>query len=174
MFQGFAESRSSPAELRFSPALVSPHRSSLHLLHFSTLGPNTSLTRCRPQQYSKGCQVGLSGLWSPLKANLVIDAYVMATATVVQTAHPIELEEGISSREESTSQQVEVSSERNAGQLQQPLDFATKAKLVCAGYSFFCAGVNDGSLGPIIPYLLKSYNIGTNFVSIVYDFYRSY
>ncbi|KAF3002814.1 hypothetical protein E8E14_005148 [Neopestalotiopsis sp. 37M] len=34
-------------------------------------------------------------------------------------------------------------------------------KLVVAGFSFFCAGVNDGTLGPLIPYMLKTY--GTTF-----------
>ena len=49
-----------------------------------------------------------------------------------------------------------------------PLDRATLACLVSAGYAFFCAGINDGSLGPLIPYLLESYVINTNFVSIFY------
>ena len=39
---------------------------------------------------------------------------------------------------------------------------------ISIGYAFFCAGVNDGSLGPLIPYLLASYNISTSFISIVY------
>ena len=51
---------------------------------------------------------------------------------------------------------------------QTPLDRATVLKIISAGYSFFCAGINDGSLGPIIPYLLQSYNIDTNYVSIWY------
>jgi fucose permease len=49
-----------------------------------------------------------------------------------------------------------------------PIDRGTLLKLISAGYSYFCAGVNDGSLGPLIPYLLQTYNISTNFVSIVY------
>ena len=52
--------------------------------------------------------------------------------------------------------------------VQPPIDKATLLRLIAAGYSFFCAGVNDGSLGPLIPYLLRSYGISTNFVSIVY------
>lgn len=48
------------------------------------------------------------------------------------------------------------------------LDRATLLKLIAAGYSFFCAGVNDGSLGPLIPYLLRTYNISTNLVAVVY------
>ncbi|KAL4864942.1 hypothetical protein BDV12DRAFT_158379 [Aspergillus spectabilis] len=41
-------------------------------------------------------------------------------------------------------------------------------KLISAGFSFFVAGVNDGSLGALIPYIRQEYNIDTNMVSIVY------
>ncbi|KAI0840250.1 MFS general substrate transporter [Hypoxylon sp. FL0890] len=41
-------------------------------------------------------------------------------------------------------------------------------KLVVAGYSFFCAGVNDGTLGPLIPYIISSFGIGTGEVAIIY------
>ncbi|KAI1330076.1 major facilitator superfamily domain-containing protein [Xylariaceae sp. FL0255] len=41
-------------------------------------------------------------------------------------------------------------------------------KLLVAGYSFFCAGVNDGTLGPLIPYFLSSFKINTGEVAIVY------
>lgn len=47
------------------------------------------------------------------------------------------------------------------------LDFKTALKLVSASFAFFVAGVNDGSLGPIIPYLLRDYNISTGIVSSV-------
>ena len=40
-------------------------------------------------------------------------------------------------------------------------------KMFSAGYSFFTAGVNDGSLGPIIPYMLREYNISTGTLSIM-------
>ncbi|KAI0168226.1 major facilitator superfamily domain-containing protein [Pestalotiopsis sp. NC0098] len=51
------------------------------------------------------------------------------------------------------------------------VDAQTKApifKLVVAGFSFFCAGVNDGTLGPLIPYILKTFGIGTGDVAIIY------
>ncbi|KAK4861632.1 hypothetical protein LT330_003667 [Penicillium expansum] len=41
-------------------------------------------------------------------------------------------------------------------------------KILSAGLSFFVAGVNDGSLGSIIPYVLRTYNIGTNMVAVLY------
>ncbi|KAI0977375.1 major facilitator superfamily domain-containing protein [Xylaria arbuscula] len=41
-------------------------------------------------------------------------------------------------------------------------------KLVVAGYSFFCAGVSDGTLGPLIPYILSSFHIGTGEIAVIY------
>ncbi|KAL4797811.1 major facilitator superfamily domain-containing protein [Aspergillus venezuelensis] len=41
-------------------------------------------------------------------------------------------------------------------------------KLISAGFSFFVAGVNDGSLGALIPHIREEYDINTNMVSIVY------
>ncbi|KAI1108105.1 MFS general substrate transporter [Nemania sp. NC0429] len=41
-------------------------------------------------------------------------------------------------------------------------------KLLVAGYSFFCAGVSDGTLGPLIPYILSSFHIGTGEIAIIY------
>ncbi|KAJ5481619.1 Major facilitator superfamily domaingeneral substrate transporter [Penicillium sp. IBT 31633x] len=41
-------------------------------------------------------------------------------------------------------------------------------KIISAGTSFFVAGVNDGSLGSLIPYVLRTYDIGTNMVAILY------
>lgn len=40
-------------------------------------------------------------------------------------------------------------------------------KVVSAAFSFFVAGVNDGSLGALIPYLIRSYDINTAMISIV-------
>jgi len=41
-------------------------------------------------------------------------------------------------------------------------------KLVSAGFSFFVAGVNDGSVGALIPYFMREYGISTTVVSTVY------
>lgn len=40
-------------------------------------------------------------------------------------------------------------------------------KLLSSGFSFFVAGMNDGSLGSLIPYIREQYDIGTNMVAIV-------
>ncbi|KAJ5865708.1 hypothetical protein N7534_000261 [Penicillium rubens] len=42
------------------------------------------------------------------------------------------------------------------------------AKILSAGLSFFVAGVNDGSLGSLIPYVIRTYDIGTNMVAVLY------
>ena len=86
------------------------------------------------------------------------------STTVVTEAEPVHLEQGT----KSTFEVEDAHATRlNEVAAEAPLTFDTKLRLIVAGYSFFCAGVNDGSLGPIIPYLLTTYNINTNFVSIV-------
>lgn len=40
-------------------------------------------------------------------------------------------------------------------------------KIIGAGFSFFCAGVNDGTLGPLIPYMLATFSIGTGEVAVM-------
>ncbi|KAJ5450039.1 Major facilitator superfamily domaingeneral substrate transporter [Penicillium daleae] len=40
-------------------------------------------------------------------------------------------------------------------------------KLLSAGVSFFMAGINDGSLGSLVPYIIRSYAIDTNMVAIL-------
>lgn len=44
---------------------------------------------------------------------------------------------------------------------------ASIPKLVVAGFSFFCAGVNDGTLGPLIPYMLITFGIGTGEIAVM-------
>ncbi|KAJ5604364.1 MFS transporter, partial [Penicillium lagena] len=44
----------------------------------------------------------------------------------------------------------------------------TYLRLISAGFAFFVAGVNDGSLGALMPYILNTYHIGTNVVTAVY------
>ncbi|RAH53743.1 MFS transporter [Aspergillus piperis CBS 112811] len=41
-------------------------------------------------------------------------------------------------------------------------------KLIASGFSFFVAGVNDGSLGSLLPYVLETYHVSTGLVIIVY------
>ncbi|KAJ9602295.1 hypothetical protein H2200_013150 [Cladophialophora chaetospira] len=41
-------------------------------------------------------------------------------------------------------------------------------KLICAGFSFFYAGTNDGTTGPLLPYMLERYSISTGLVTVIY------
>ncbi|KAH8912758.1 MFS general substrate transporter [Coniochaeta sp. PMI_546] len=50
----------------------------------------------------------------------------------------------------------------------QKLDKATLLKLISSGFSFFVAGVNDGSIGALIPYVIRSYGITTAVISSLY------
>ncbi|KAL1893563.1 hypothetical protein Sste5346_006393 [Sporothrix stenoceras] len=48
------------------------------------------------------------------------------------------------------------------------MDGATYLKIASAGFSFFVAGVNDGSIGALLPYILQTYGITTASVTAVY------
>ncbi|KAK3385971.1 MFS transporter [Podospora didyma] len=48
------------------------------------------------------------------------------------------------------------------------LDSSTLLKLICAGFSFFVAGVNDGSIGALIPHVIRYYGITTAIVTGLY------
>lgn len=48
------------------------------------------------------------------------------------------------------------------------LDNQTLLKLIAAGFAFFVSGVNDGSVGPLLPYMIRDYNISTAVVSIMF------
>lgn len=47
------------------------------------------------------------------------------------------------------------------------LDRATFLKIISAGFSFFVAGVNDGSIGALVPYVIRDYGVSTAIVSSV-------
>ncbi|KAI5468125.1 major facilitator superfamily domain-containing protein [Mariannaea sp. PMI_226] len=47
-------------------------------------------------------------------------------------------------------------------------DGRTYLKILSAGFSFFVAGVNDGSLGALVPFVIRDYGINTAIVSSVY------
>lgn len=47
------------------------------------------------------------------------------------------------------------------------LDRKTIMKLTSAGFCFFVAGVNDGSVGALVPYVIREYGVNTAIVSSV-------
>ncbi|SPO03031.1 related to tetracycline resistance proteins [Cephalotrichum gorgonifer] len=48
------------------------------------------------------------------------------------------------------------------------LDRKTILKLTSAGFCFFVAGVNDGSIGALVPYVIREYGVNTAIVSSIY------
>ena len=58
---------------------------------------------------------------------------------------------------------------RNVVSVDQPTPLSRRVvlKLLSSGFSFFVAGTLDGSLGPLVPYVLMTYDIGTSFISIM-------
>lgn len=40
-------------------------------------------------------------------------------------------------------------------------------KILVSGYSFFCAGLDSATLGPLVPHLLASFSIGTGHIAIM-------
>ena len=47
------------------------------------------------------------------------------------------------------------------------MSWETRLKIMSASFSFLVAGVNDGSVGAIIPYVIREYNVNTAIVSSV-------
>jgi len=41
-------------------------------------------------------------------------------------------------------------------------------KLVAASFGYFFAGTNDGSLGALTPYIIRTYAIGTQHIALMY------
>lgn len=60
--------------------------------------------------------------------------------------------------------------ERNAADSKDDSDL-TKAnvlKLIATCFAYFFAGANDGSLGALTPYILRTYKIGTAYIALIY------
>ncbi|KAF2491339.1 MFS transporter [Lophium mytilinum] len=55
-----------------------------------------------------------------------------------------------------------------ADQPPRPIDRVVAFKLLSATFAFFIAGVNDGSLGTLIPYILCGYKIHTGQIAMLY------
>lgn len=48
-----------------------------------------------------------------------------------------------------------------------PLTRKNLSRVIAASISFFFAGNNDGSLGTLTPYILRTYNVGTEYVALM-------
>ncbi|KAH9878163.1 hypothetical protein J1614_003380 [Plenodomus biglobosus] len=58
--------------------------------------------------------------------------------------------------------------ERNVAIEETGLTKQNLLKVMAASVSFFFAGNNDGSLGALTPYILRTYDIGTEYVALIY------
>ncbi|KAF2475410.1 MFS general substrate transporter [Lindgomyces ingoldianus] len=56
----------------------------------------------------------------------------------------------------------------NPTQEETDLTQANILKIIAAGFSFFFAGTNDGSLGALTPYILRTYHVGTEYIALIY------
>lgn len=90
-----------------------------------------------------------------------------ATATITNTSQTdIELTQLPESRE--TGVRSESQDHLAAGNTGSPKrDWKLLFQLMSCGVSFFVAGVNDGSLGALLPYVIRSYGLTTAIASSV-------
>ncbi|KAF7190348.1 Bypass of stop codon protein 6 [Pseudocercospora fuligena] len=86
----------------------------------------------------------------------------MAKATA-QPETPIELEANL-------PEPQHTSPANNASEILAPLELTglVKLKVFSAAFCFFNAGVSDGSLGALIPYILRHYDISTSWMALPY------
>ena len=49
----------------------------------------------------------------------------------------------------------------------QVLSKGNTAKILAIGFSFLFAGLNDGSLGALTPYVIRTYHVGTEMVALM-------
>lgn len=92
----------------------------------------------------------------------------MATITQQEPVLTESYELADSSKRTQAPAPVSASDLEPSGPPEEKLDTATLLKLIAAGFGFFVSGVNDGSVGPLLPYMLRDYKISTAVVSIMY------
>ncbi|XEU97437.1 hypothetical protein FSHL1_002723 [Fusarium sambucinum] len=88
----------------------------------------------------------------------------MATTTTTQSAVPIEL----CQVSEQPNVRGDATSPDSTGPESKSLGRVVYFKILSACFSFLVAGVNDGSVGALIPYMIRDYDINTAIVSSVY------
>lgn len=89
----------------------------------------------------------------------------MATATATQTAEQSDCIQLGSVAASAEHVEPPASSKQHTAYTQWKLDNEVYIKVISAGFSFFVAGVNDGSIGALLPYIIREYNITTAIVS---------
>ncbi|KIW61817.1 hypothetical protein PV05_01897 [Exophiala xenobiotica] len=57
---------------------------------------------------------------------------------------------------------------RSISRPEEPQTARSMLKLICAGFSFFYAGTNDGTIGPLLPYILRRYKVDSALATVIY------
>lgn len=91
----------------------------------------------------------------------------METITVPGT-HINDVELRPTSKAEPTST---LSIENEDATSEKVLNRSTIVKILALGFSYIFAGLNDGSLGALTPYILRTYHVGTEHVALMYALY---
>ncbi|KAL2139674.1 hypothetical protein VTI28DRAFT_4874 [Corynascus sepedonium] len=86
----------------------------------------------------------------------------MATQTIEVQTELVEIPQS------QNDAQMATNSDERAAPTGPKYDRVTILKLISAGFSFFVAGVNDGSMGPLVPYFMREYQINTTIVSVLF------
>jgi hypothetical protein len=90
-----------------------------------------------------------------------------ATTTITHTSqHPAEDIELVSIDRDGRNMNAEDTSLTREAQ-ENTRDWKRLFQLISCGVSFFVAGVNDGSLGALLPYIIRSYGLTTAIASSV-------
>lgn len=86
---------------------------------------------------------------------------ITTTETAVENVELTDLAQG-SSHEETGPRETQPEEGPN-----ESLSKLAYLRLISASFSFFVAGTNDGSIGALIPYIIRDHNISTAIVSSV-------
>ncbi|KAL7942706.1 major facilitator superfamily domain-containing protein [Trichoderma barbatum] len=93
----------------------------------------------------------------------------VATAAIEATQSPltsIKLEAIVN--ESQPRQSSNAADPETGGEASEPQSPLPIFKILVSGYSFFCAGLDSATLGPLVPHILESFSIGTGHIAIIY------
>ncbi|KAL7932887.1 major facilitator superfamily domain-containing protein [Trichoderma chlorosporum] len=90
----------------------------------------------------------------------------VATVTIESPQPPIELDTiANEAQPRQSSNAVDPETGGGTSESQPPLPIF---KILVSGYSFFCAGLDSATLGPLVPHILDEFSIGTGHIAIIY------
>ncbi|KAK4085056.1 uncharacterized protein Triagg1_46 [Trichoderma aggressivum f. europaeum] len=81
---------------------------------------------------------------------------------------PIELGTIIHEAQPRQSCSNAVADPETGGQTSDPQPPLPIFKILVSGFSFFCAGLDSATLGPLVPHILDAFSIGTGHIAIIY------